>query len=113
MNVLASLIIVQPDVQTTITQWPDATSQGLEGISSDKVPTLVWSRWSRRQNIVLIVGIGNFVIPGTAMDGASKLAKKMHDTSGSSSSLIPHKLGVHQNSLDVTKLTRLYHPDII
>ena len=29
----------RPDVQTTITQWPDATSQGLEGISSDKVPT--------------------------------------------------------------------------
>ncbi|MCJ1392989.1 hypothetical protein MMC18_005861 [Xylographa bjoerkii] len=29
----------RPDVQTPITQWPDSTSQGLEGISSDKVPT--------------------------------------------------------------------------
>ncbi|KAL8851909.1 MAG: hypothetical protein Q9221_003236 [Calogaya cf. arnoldii] len=29
----------RPDVQTIIIQWPDSTSGGLEGISSDKVPT--------------------------------------------------------------------------
>ncbi|MCJ1473626.1 hypothetical protein MMC13_002277, partial [Lambiella insularis] len=28
-----------PDDQFAVTQWPDSTSQGLEGISSDKVPT--------------------------------------------------------------------------
>lgn len=30
---------MQPDVQTIIIQWPDASSGGLEGVSSDKVPT--------------------------------------------------------------------------
>ena len=30
---------LQPDVQTIIIQWPDSGSGGLEGISSDKVPT--------------------------------------------------------------------------
>lgn len=30
---------IKPDVQSVIIQWPDATSGGLEGISSDKVPT--------------------------------------------------------------------------
>ena len=34
-----SLTVSQPDVQTTIIQWPDASAGGLEGISSDKVPT--------------------------------------------------------------------------
>ena len=29
----------QPDVQSVIIQWPDATTGGLEGVSSDKVPT--------------------------------------------------------------------------
>ncbi|MCJ1304113.1 hypothetical protein MMC08_006925 [Hypocenomyce scalaris] len=29
----------KPDVQTTIIQWPDATSDGLEGVTSEKVPT--------------------------------------------------------------------------
>ncbi|KAL6717539.1 hypothetical protein ACLMJK_005454 [Lecanora helva] len=29
----------KPEVQTPITQWPDASSGGLEGISSDKVPS--------------------------------------------------------------------------
>lgn len=29
----------RPDVQTIIIQWPDAASGGLEGMSSDKVPT--------------------------------------------------------------------------
>lgn len=29
----------QPDVQTIIIQWPDVASGGLEGVSSDKVPT--------------------------------------------------------------------------
>lgn len=33
------LTALQPDVQTIIIQWPDSTSGGLEGISSDKVPT--------------------------------------------------------------------------
>ena len=33
------LTIFQPDVQTIIIQWPDVTSGGLEGVSSDKVPT--------------------------------------------------------------------------
>ncbi|MCJ1259426.1 hypothetical protein MMC24_007263 [Lignoscripta atroalba] len=30
----------KPDMQTPIIQWPDATSGGLEGITSDKVPTI-------------------------------------------------------------------------
>lgn len=29
----------QPEVQTAVMQWPDATSGGLEGISNEKVPT--------------------------------------------------------------------------
>lgn len=29
----------KPDLQTPVIQWPDATSGGLEGITSDKVPT--------------------------------------------------------------------------
>lgn len=29
----------RPDVQTIIIQWPDSSSGGLEGVSSDKVPT--------------------------------------------------------------------------
>ncbi|KAL9130078.1 MAG: hypothetical protein Q9217_001637 [Psora testacea] len=29
----------RPDVQTIIIQWPDSTTGGLEGVSSDKVPT--------------------------------------------------------------------------
>ena len=29
----------QPDVQTIVIQWPDSATGGLEGVSSDKVPT--------------------------------------------------------------------------
>lgn len=29
----------KPEAQTPIIQWPDATSDSLEGVSSDKVPT--------------------------------------------------------------------------
>ncbi|KAL8789357.1 MAG: hypothetical protein Q9195_006884 [Heterodermia aff. obscurata] len=29
----------QPEIQTPVTQWPDAASGGLEGATSDKVPT--------------------------------------------------------------------------
>lgn len=30
---------LQPEILTPIIRWPDATSGGLEGITSDKVPT--------------------------------------------------------------------------
>lgn len=30
---------LQPEVQTPIIRWPDVNSEGLEGITSDKVPT--------------------------------------------------------------------------
>ena len=29
----------QPEIQTPIIRWPDAVSGGLEGMTSDKVPT--------------------------------------------------------------------------
>ncbi len=72
----------QPELQTPIIQWPDASSGGLEGVTSEKVPT-----YSSSISAVLRSSTNYLLGRSDMMDkitsGASKSEISSSDTNGS------------------------------